>query len=552
MVLKLRDFLPQNLFPAVAEDVFQQQVFSVSNFIGQWDCAGKTRGIPNPLTNKLLVNVPDTQPDRLDHIITAMQQCPRYGLHNPLYRRDRYVQYGTIFGRAADTLTSAPVAEYFARLIDLVMPKGMPESMGEVTVVRDFLYNLAGDGCRNLAEGFSRPGNRDGQEASGYRWSYGPVAIISPFNFPLEILALQVGGALAMGNKVLLKPDQRVAIVADAFVRLLLACGMPETDLILLNADGRTTQKLVTTMQRGQFVFPSDNVFKFNVARPLFRMIQFTGSTKVAQRLLRVTAGRVKIEDSGFDWKLLGPNFCTEHREPVAQQCDKDAYAASGQKCSAQSFLIAHSNWMLAGLVTRLGQLALQRGIDDLSAGPILTWSNPRIAHHLHKLLKIPGSCLCFGGKALETKSYQIPKEYGYFQPTAVFIPLAQIPQHFDLVTREVFAPVQIITTWQSKQDLELVIEILNNLENNLTAGVVDRDVTFVEHVLGRTINGTTYAGILGRTTGAPQWHWFGPAGHPAAAGIGTPEAIRAVWSCHREIVRDWGNYSPSTLNNLR
>ena len=59
--------------------------------------------------------------------------------------------------------------------------------------------------------------------------------------------------------------------------------------------------------------------------------------------------------------------------------------------------------------------------------------------------------------------------------------------------------------------------------------------------VLAHTVNGTTYAGLRARTTGAPQNHWFGPAGDPRAAGIGTPEAIRLVWSCHREIISDVG-----------
>ena len=63
---------------------------------------------------------------------------------------------------------------------------------------------------------------------------------------------------------------------------------------------------------------------------------------------------------------------------------------------------------------------------------------------------------------------------------------------------------------------------------------VVSNDVRFVQHILGSTVNGTTYAGIRARTTGAPQNHWFGPAGDPRAAGIGTPEAIRLVWSTHR------------------
>ena len=60
--------------------------------------------------------------------------------------------------------------------------------------------------------------------------------------------------------------------------------------------------------------------------------------------------------------------------------------------------------------------------------------------------------------------------------------------------------------------------------------------------VLGHTVNGTTYyCGCRARTTGAPQSHWFGPAGDPRGAGIGTPEAIKLVWSCHREITKDEG-----------
>src|SRR5690242_13562308 len=57
--------------------------------------------------------------------------------------------------------------------------------------------------------------------------------------------------------------------------------------------------------------------------------------------------------------------------------------------------------------------------------------------------------------------------------------------------------------------------------------------------VLANTVNGTTYTGIRARTTGAPQNHWFGPSGDPRGAGIGTPEAIRLVWSAHREIIFD-------------
>lgn len=49
---------------------------------------------------------------------------------------------------------------------------------------------------------------------------------------------------------------------------------------------------------------------------------------------------QVFLEDAGFDWKVLGPDV--SDIDYVAWQCDQDAYACSGQKCSAQSMLFAH------------------------------------------------------------------------------------------------------------------------------------------------------------------------------------------------------------------
>jgi hypothetical protein len=54
-----------------------------------------------------------------------------------------------------------------------------------------------------LARSFGQPGDHLGQHSAGFRWPYGPTALITPFNFPLEIPLLQMMGALYMGNKVL-------------------------------------------------------------------------------------------------------------------------------------------------------------------------------------------------------------------------------------------------------------------------------------------------------------------------------------------------------------
>lgn len=59
---------------------------------------------------------------------------------------------------------------------------------------------------------------------------------------------------------------------------------------------------------------------------------------------------QVFLEDAGFDWKVLGPDVSDP--DYIAWVCDQDAYACSGQKCSAQSILFQHSNWVKAGALT--------------------------------------------------------------------------------------------------------------------------------------------------------------------------------------------------------
>lgn len=62
--------------------------------------------------------------------------------------------------------------------------------------------------------------------------------------------------------------------------------------------------------------------------------------------------------------------------------------------------------------------------------------------------------------------------------------------------------PVPQVITQYSDRDVPHVLEACERMEAHLTAAVVSNDIRFVQHVLGSTVNGTTYAGIRGRTTG--------------------------------------------------
>ncbi|KAG5522848.1 hypothetical protein RHGRI_034852 [Rhododendron griersonianum] len=500
---------------------------------GKWTGSSNLNTIPDPLNGESFIKVTEMDETCIRPFVESLSKCPKHGLHNPFKSPERYLMLGDVSMKAAQMLSLPKVSEFFSRLIQRVSPKSYQQAFGEVYVTRKFLENFCGDQVRFLARSFAVPGNHLGQQSHGFRWPYGPVAIITPFNFPLEIPVLQLMGALYMGNKPVLKVDSKVCIVMEQMLRLLHDCGLPVEDVDFINADGRTMNKLLLE------------------ANP--RMTLFTGSSRVAEKLAVDLKGHVKLEDAGFDWKILGPDV--EEVDYVAWVCDQDSYACSGQKCSAQSMLFMHENWSKSTLLRQMNDLATRRKLEDLTVGPVLTFTTEAMLEHVNKLLQISGSKLLFGGEALEKHS--IPPIYGAIKPTAVFVPLAEIlkESNFELVTKEIFGPFQIVTEYKDHQ-LPMVLDALEKMHAHLTAAVVSNDPLFVsisdsrgmcggkrkgEEVIGKSVNGTTYAGLRARTTGAPQNHWFGPAGDPRGAGIGTPEAIKLVWSCHREIIYDFG-----------
>lgn len=502
-----------------AEGISGSQPAEVQNLVqGKWTGSSTWNTLVDPLNGEPFIKVAEVDETGVQPFVESLSKCPKHGLHNPFKSPERYLLYGDISAKAAHMLSLQKVSDFFTRLIQRVSPKSYQQAFAEVYVTQKFLENFCGDQVRFLARSFSVPGNHLGQQSHGYRWPYGLVAIITPFNFPLEIPVLQLMGALYMGNKPILKVDSKVSIVMEQMMRLLHSCGLPAEDVDFINSDGTTMNKLLMK------------------ANP--RMTLFTGSSRVAEKLAVDLKGRVKLEDAGFDWKILGPDV--EEVDYVAWVCDQDAYACSGQKCSAQSILFMHENWSTSSLISKIKDLAERRKLTDLTIGPVLTVTTEAMLEHKKKLLEIPGSKLLFGGEPLENHS--IPSIYGAMKPTAIYVPLEEILKeaNYELVTKEIFGPFQIITDYK-KDQLPMVLEALERMHAHLTAAVVSNDLIFLQDVIGNTVNGTTYAGLRARTTGAPQNHWFGPAGDPRGAGIGTPEAIKLVWSCHREIIYDFG-----------
>jgi 1-pyrroline-5-carboxylate dehydrogenase len=175
--IKLKDF---------AEFSSKNKTFKLSNYInGEWKSTAKYEEFPDPLKGGKMLEVPLTEKNEFPEIVKAMKECPKHGLHNPLKNVERYLLYGQVCRKVAQALHDEEIFDHFIKLIQRCFPKSTGQAYGEMKVTRAFFENFSGDNVRFLARGVSSPGDHDGQQTHSYRWPYGPVSIVAPFNFPI-------------------------------------------------------------------------------------------------------------------------------------------------------------------------------------------------------------------------------------------------------------------------------------------------------------------------------------------------------------------------------
>jgi len=204
---------------------------------------------------------------------------------------------------------------------------------------------------------------------------------------------------------------------------MLHYCGLPKEDLDLIHCSGGVMEQVI---KKGDA-----------------RQTLFTGSSWIGEHLVKVMNGKVKLEDGGYDWKIIGPDVPKTQAEIdyVAWQCDHDAFGHTGQKCSAQHILFVHKNWKKTDLYDKMCNQSIKRSLSDMTLGPVLSWKNEDIKAHIDAVLELDGAELMHGGKPL--KNHSIPACYGAYEATTVKVPL----KHFrgkkkrELLTTELFGP---------------------------------------------------------------------------------------------------------------
>lgn len=279
------------------------------------------------------------------------------------------------------------------------------------------------------------------------RFPVGPVAAISPFNFPLNLSAHKIAPAIAAGNPIVLKPATKTPLSALTLAQAVVSSGLPPRACSVLPMGRATGDRLVTD--------------------PRFRLLTFTGSSSVGWDM-KSRAGKKKvilelggnagvIVDRGADLAF------------AAARVAAGGFAYAGQSCIAvqRVYVLADVYDEFAErLVARVSALRVGDPLDPATdVGPMIdegeadridTWVSEAV---------LGGARILTGGTRLGGALYA---------PTV----LAGVPADARVCVQEVFAP--LVSLFPVRSFEEALVEV-NRSGYGLQAGVFTSDL---EHTL--------------------------------------------------------------------
>jgi succinate-semialdehyde dehydrogenase / glutarate-semialdehyde dehydrogenase len=384
---------------------------------GSWR-AGEGRGsldVLNPATGNPITGLPVASPADLEEALAAAER----GFSE--WRATDVEQRCAILRKAADLIRER--TERIATLLTIEQGKPLAEARGEAAGAASMFDFYAEEAKRAYGRVLVRP---TGQRGFVIKQPVGPVAVFTPWNFPVYLLAKKLAAALAAGCSVIAKPAEECPASTSAMVRCLVDAGVPAGVLQLV------------------YGVP-DTISRALIASPVIRKVSFTGSTPVGKHLMRLAADGVKritMELGGHAPVLVFGDVDLDRTLDilVAQK-----FRNAGQVCVAPTrFYVEQSIYepFLKGFAERAARLKVGNGLEEgTQMGPL---ANPRRPAALTDLIgdaSAKGARLVTGGVA-----------YGegfFFQPTLI----ADAPNDAAIMNTEPFGPVAVTRPFASMDE---------------------------------------------------------------------------------------------------
>lgn len=344
-------------------------------------------------------------------------------------------------------------AEDFARLICAEVGKPMKEARREV-LRGAFTLRWAGEEARRIT-GEVLPldldANSEGRYAMVKRVPRGPALFITPFNFPLNLVAHKVAPAVAVGLPFVLKPDPRCPRTAEKLLGLLVQAGWPAEAAIMVGGPLPAAEALVRDER--------------------FRIFSFTGSTSVGWKLKALAVKAHSCLELGGNAAVF---VAKDADLPwAAARCAWGAFYYSGQTCiSVQRIYVeqeVHAEFRRL-LVENIRALVVGDPSDEnTDVGPLIDEKSAiRVEEWLKEAVE-KGAKLWTGG----------PRKGLVIPPSLV----EGAPADCRLACEEVFGPVATLDAVTSRED---ALDRMSNSRYGLQAGIFTNDLTFVHKAFDR------------------------------------------------------------------
>ncbi|RTD96104.1 trifunctional transcriptional regulator/proline dehydrogenase/L-glutamate gamma-semialdehyde dehydrogenase [Variovorax atrisoli] len=441
---------------------------------------GETAEVQNPADHRDIVG--RVREATLAEVESAIARAQAFA---PAWAATPPSERAALLERAADILEQG-----MPRLLGLLTReagKTYANAIAEVREAVDFLRYYAAQARSDFSNDTHR--------------ALGPMACISPWNFPLAIFTGQVAAALAAGNPVLAKPAEQTPLVAAKAVRVLWEAGIPRAAVQLLPGRGETVGAALVADARVQGVM-------------------FTGSTEVARILQKTLSQRLGAH--GAPVPLIaetgGQNAMIVDSSALVEQVVADvmasAFDSAGQRCSALRVLCVQeeaADRVVAMLKGAMAEAAIGNPARlSVDVGPVIdAEARDGIERHVEAMRS--------RGHAVfrQAREHGDDARHGTFvMPT--LIELDSIGE----LQREVFGPVLHLVRYR-RRDLGALVGQINGTGYGLTLGVHTRIDETIAQVVENAKAGNVYVNrnIVGAVVGVQPFGGEGLSGTGPKAG---------------------------------
>jgi glyceraldehyde-3-phosphate dehydrogenase (NADP+) len=406
---------------------------------GEWRKSQKHKPVINPYDCKTVGEVYQASQNDIQDAIRSAEAASAATRRLQSYERTEILAF--IAGEIAAK------KESFAQLITAETGKPITSSRAEVER-SIFTFTAASEEARRI-EGSVLPLDLALHSKSRFglvrRFPLGPIGAITPFNFPINLIAHKVAPAIAAGNTIILKPSSNAPLTALLLAEVISRSGLPQGGFNIVPCPTNEARQLVTDER--------------------IRLITFTGSSAVGWGI-KAQAGkkRVTLELGGNAGVIVDRGFKLDH---ITKRIAQGSYGNAGQSCISVQRIYVHEDiydefadlFVMESKSTQMGDPRDERTV----VGPMISEEAAVKAECWIKEAVDGGAHILCGGK----------RERAMLEPTV----LVDVKPEMNVSCHEVFAPV---VTLDRFRDFKQAVGAVNNSAYGLQAGVFSKDLNNV------------------------------------------------------------------------